>query len=328
MKAVWPDSFVSEDSLTQSIWALRRALGDHSSQPSFVATVPRRGYRFVAAVTTGFPSAGDGPGAAGTAALGGAPRPSAGGGASAARGGRATIPGVGGGRGGRPDNCRRAGDQPRRRGAGGCTGSHGRPGAHGHLDRLRGRGLARQPVPGDRGAGRRHRPHSAVGPDTRNRGDTRHRRHRRSDAAVLGANERRAWLFRRWTVEDRRDDRRLAADNRERGLEPRRCVVGNERRDPVCRVPHGPAVGAGDRRPGHKRDDARRPNAASALTAGRLFCRMAGASSTPWSATTRSAPGPTWARLAATRRSGCSTCRRRLPPTLRPATSSTCATWR
>src|SRR5687767_2313197 len=52
MKAVWPDSFVSEDSLTQSIWALRRALGDHSSQPSFVATVPRRGYRFVATVTT------------------------------------------------------------------------------------------------------------------------------------------------------------------------------------------------------------------------------------------------------------------------------------
>lgn len=52
MRAVWPDSFVSEDSLTQSIWALRRALGDHSSQPSFVATVPRRGYRFVAPVST------------------------------------------------------------------------------------------------------------------------------------------------------------------------------------------------------------------------------------------------------------------------------------
>ena len=51
MKAVWPDSFVSEDSLTQSIWALRRALGDDSSQPTFVATVPRRGYRFVAPVT-------------------------------------------------------------------------------------------------------------------------------------------------------------------------------------------------------------------------------------------------------------------------------------
>ena len=53
MKAVWPDSFVSEDSLTQSIWALRRALGDDSSQPTFVATVPRRGYRFVAPVTQG-----------------------------------------------------------------------------------------------------------------------------------------------------------------------------------------------------------------------------------------------------------------------------------
>ncbi|HEY6507548.1 MAG TPA: winged helix-turn-helix domain-containing protein [Vicinamibacterales bacterium] len=53
LKAVWPDSFVSEDSLTQSVWALRRALGDDSSQPTFVATVPRRGYRFVAAVGPG-----------------------------------------------------------------------------------------------------------------------------------------------------------------------------------------------------------------------------------------------------------------------------------
>ena len=51
MRAIWPDSFVSEDSLTQSIWALRRALGDDTSRPEFIATIPRRGYRFVAAVT-------------------------------------------------------------------------------------------------------------------------------------------------------------------------------------------------------------------------------------------------------------------------------------
>ena len=51
MQAVWPDSFVSEESLTQSIWALRRALGDDSSQPQFISTIPKRGYRFIAPVT-------------------------------------------------------------------------------------------------------------------------------------------------------------------------------------------------------------------------------------------------------------------------------------
>jgi len=50
MSSVWPDSFVSEDSLTQNISALRRALGDDPSQPKFIATVARRGYRFIAAV--------------------------------------------------------------------------------------------------------------------------------------------------------------------------------------------------------------------------------------------------------------------------------------
>ena len=50
LQAVWPDAFVSEDSLTQSVSVLRRALGDRSGQPQFIATIPRRGYRFVAAV--------------------------------------------------------------------------------------------------------------------------------------------------------------------------------------------------------------------------------------------------------------------------------------
>ena len=48
MSAVWADSFVSEDSLTQNITALRRALGDDSHQPEYISTIPRRGYRFIA----------------------------------------------------------------------------------------------------------------------------------------------------------------------------------------------------------------------------------------------------------------------------------------
>jgi eukaryotic-like serine/threonine-protein kinase len=47
IKCVWPDAFVSDDSLTQSISMVRKALGDDSSQPEFVATIPRRGYRFI-----------------------------------------------------------------------------------------------------------------------------------------------------------------------------------------------------------------------------------------------------------------------------------------
>ena len=50
VKFVWPDTFVSDDSLTHSVSVLRRALGDDSAQPVYIATVPRRGYRFLAPV--------------------------------------------------------------------------------------------------------------------------------------------------------------------------------------------------------------------------------------------------------------------------------------
>ena len=50
VKLVWPDSFVSDDSLTHSVSVLRRALGDDSAQPVYIATIPRRGYRFTAPV--------------------------------------------------------------------------------------------------------------------------------------------------------------------------------------------------------------------------------------------------------------------------------------
>jgi DNA-binding winged helix-turn-helix (wHTH) protein len=51
MRLVWRDAFVSEDSLSQCVSALRRALGDDPNHPVYVATIPRRGYRFIAPVT-------------------------------------------------------------------------------------------------------------------------------------------------------------------------------------------------------------------------------------------------------------------------------------
>ena len=49
MQAVWPDSFVTDDSLVQCALELRRALGDREQQ--LLKTVPRRGYLFAAEVT-------------------------------------------------------------------------------------------------------------------------------------------------------------------------------------------------------------------------------------------------------------------------------------
>jgi len=52
LRVVWGDVFVGEDTLAQNISTLRRALGDDAGRPRFIATMPRRGYRFVAPVTT------------------------------------------------------------------------------------------------------------------------------------------------------------------------------------------------------------------------------------------------------------------------------------
>src|SRR5262245_35018741 len=52
LNLLWPGTFVGEDSLTQCVAALRRALGDSADHPAFIATVPRHGYRFVPAVRT------------------------------------------------------------------------------------------------------------------------------------------------------------------------------------------------------------------------------------------------------------------------------------
>ncbi len=50
MKAVWPDSFVEENNLTDNISRLRKALGEGENGQKFIETIPKRGYRFVAEV--------------------------------------------------------------------------------------------------------------------------------------------------------------------------------------------------------------------------------------------------------------------------------------
>jgi DNA-binding winged helix-turn-helix (wHTH) protein/TolB-like protein/Tfp pilus assembly protein PilF len=51
LQALWPDSIVEESNLSVNVSALRKALGENPARPQFIETVPRRGYRFVAAVT-------------------------------------------------------------------------------------------------------------------------------------------------------------------------------------------------------------------------------------------------------------------------------------
>jgi transcriptional activator of cad operon len=51
LKQVWPDVLVTADSVYQAVGSLRRVLGDDPKQPKYIATVPRLGYRMVAAVT-------------------------------------------------------------------------------------------------------------------------------------------------------------------------------------------------------------------------------------------------------------------------------------
>ncbi len=44
---IWQDRLVEESNLTFNIKMLRKALGDSASEPRFIETVPRRGYRFI-----------------------------------------------------------------------------------------------------------------------------------------------------------------------------------------------------------------------------------------------------------------------------------------
>jgi len=50
MDAVWRGIPVTDEALTQCIRTLRRTLGDEASDPRFIATVPKFGYRFVGVI--------------------------------------------------------------------------------------------------------------------------------------------------------------------------------------------------------------------------------------------------------------------------------------
>src|ERR1700726_1731999 len=51
LDSVWKDVVVTPDSVYQAVGALRKALGDDSKEPTYIANVVRRGYRLVAPVT-------------------------------------------------------------------------------------------------------------------------------------------------------------------------------------------------------------------------------------------------------------------------------------
>jgi DNA-binding winged helix-turn-helix (wHTH) protein/Tol biopolymer transport system component len=61
LRVVWGDIVVGDETLAQNVSALRRALGDQADRPDFIATVPRCGYRFIAATTSSLVSTVDAP---------------------------------------------------------------------------------------------------------------------------------------------------------------------------------------------------------------------------------------------------------------------------
>jgi DNA-binding winged helix-turn-helix (wHTH) protein/TolB-like protein len=50
MTALWPEIAVEEGNLTKNIWLIRKALGETEGENRYIETVPKAGYRFVAAV--------------------------------------------------------------------------------------------------------------------------------------------------------------------------------------------------------------------------------------------------------------------------------------
>jgi len=63
LDAVWPETAVSDAVVRVAIGVLRKVLGDTAQMPRYIATVPRRGYRFLASVAedTGVVSSSTGP---------------------------------------------------------------------------------------------------------------------------------------------------------------------------------------------------------------------------------------------------------------------------
>jgi len=57
LEALWPNTFVQPEVLKSQILDVRTALGDKPKNPRFIETVPRQGYRFIAAIRDAAPPA-------------------------------------------------------------------------------------------------------------------------------------------------------------------------------------------------------------------------------------------------------------------------------
>lgn len=57
MTTLWPEQFVEESNITFNIKMLRKAFEDNAADPTFIETIPRRGYRFIAQMDQGQPDA-------------------------------------------------------------------------------------------------------------------------------------------------------------------------------------------------------------------------------------------------------------------------------
>src|SRR5215213_6534995 len=67
MQAVWPNVIVTDDSISQCVFEIRRALGDEGAR--LLRTLPKRGYLLTAEVTRADVSASPAPGRASLAVL-------------------------------------------------------------------------------------------------------------------------------------------------------------------------------------------------------------------------------------------------------------------
>ncbi|WP_298241630.1 winged helix-turn-helix domain-containing protein [uncultured Bradyrhizobium sp.] len=61
MAAAWPGTFLHDSNLKVNMWSLRRSLGDTQTEPVYIATVARRGYKFIADVQISMGEIGDDP---------------------------------------------------------------------------------------------------------------------------------------------------------------------------------------------------------------------------------------------------------------------------
>src|SRR5215468_3923510 len=51
LEALWPETYVNPEVIKKYVLGIRKVLGDQPDKPIFIATFPRRGYQFVAAVS-------------------------------------------------------------------------------------------------------------------------------------------------------------------------------------------------------------------------------------------------------------------------------------